>query len=180
MYSVAAIYLGWSLALDGRTAEALPEARRALDLDPTNDAVASVYANTLMAAGRYQDAAEFARKMIPLTMNTRRLGVYGWILGVAGAPDETRVILRRIDALPPTSWGRNSALMYLYLGVGDTARALDALDRSAAGDGDLALAQAVTSPLMDGLRKTQRFAAAMRRFNLDLSLVTAPDGGRSR
>ena len=180
LYPISSIYLAQSLALTGRTAEALAEARRALDLDPTNEAVAHVYANTLTAARLDDSAAVFARQAIPLTTNPRRLGAYGYVLGVVGAREEARAILRRIEALPPKSWGRNSALMSLYLGLGDTTRALDALDRAAAGDGDLILAPAINSPMFDAVRGSARFAAAMRRFNLDVSRVTAPDGGRSR
>jgi hypothetical protein len=63
---------------------------------------------------------------------------------------------------------------------GYPARALAALGRAAATDGDLVLAQIMSSPYFDVLRGSPRFAAAMRRFNLDVARLTAPDGGRSR
>jgi serine/threonine-protein kinase len=180
LYSVPAAYLAWALALAGRNAEGVAEARRALDLDPTNEAIDNVYANTLSVAGLHEEAVAFARKMVPLTTNPRRLGFYGWVLGAGGARDDARAILRHVEALPAGTWGRYSSLTYLYLAVGDTARALDALESAAARDGDLVLAQAISSPRFDAIRGNRRFAAAMRRFNLDLSRVTAPDGGRSR
>jgi eukaryotic-like serine/threonine-protein kinase len=180
LYAVSAIYLGWAYALSGRKAEAAAEARRALDLDPTNEAIGNVYANTLNEVGATEEAVAFARKMVPVTPNPRRLGFYAWVLGAGGARDDALAILRRIQVLPATTWGRNSALTYCYLAVGDTARALDALERAAAKDGDLLLAQAISSPRFDAIRSSPRFAAAMRRFGLDLSVVTAPDGGRWR
>jgi Flp pilus assembly protein TadD len=121
-YPTSSIYLAWALALNGRTTEAISEGRRALDLDPANEAVASVYTNMLIAAGLNDEAAAFARTKISTTTNPRRIGVYGWTFAYAGASDEARAVLRRIEALPANTWGRNSALMYLYLGVGDTAR----------------------------------------------------------
>ncbi|MDP1861316.1 MAG: protein kinase [Gemmatimonadaceae bacterium] len=180
LYSVPAIYLAWSLALAGRNAEGVAEARRALDLDPTNEAIGNVYANTLSVAGFHAEAVAFARKAVLLTKNPRRLGFYGWVLGAGGARDDALAILRRIEALPASTWGRYSSLTYLYLAVGDTTRALDALESAAERGGDLVLAQAISSPRFDEIRGNPRFAAAMRRFNLDLSRVTAPDGGRSR
>lgn len=180
LYSVSTIYLAWSLALAGRNAEGVAEARRALDLDPTNEAISTVYAKTLSEAGFHDEAVAFARKMVPLTKDPRRLGAYGWVLGAGGARDDALAILRRIEALPPSTWGRYSSLTYLYLAVGDTTRALDALESAAERGGDLVLAQAISSPRFDEIRGNPRFAAAMRRFNLDLSRVTAPDGGRSR
>jgi serine/threonine-protein kinase len=180
LYAVSAIYLAWAYALTGRKAEALAEARRALDLDPTNEAIGNVFANTLNEAGATEEAVAFARKIVPVTPNPRRLGFYAWVLGAGGARADAQAILQRVEALPATTWGRNSALTYCYLAVGDTARALDALERAAAKDGDLLLAQAISSPRFDPIRSSARFAAAMRRFNLDLARVTAPDGGRSR
>jgi serine/threonine-protein kinase len=180
LYSVPSIYLAWSLALAGRSAEAVVEARRALELDPTNEAIGNVYSNTLSLAGLHDEAVAFARKGVRITTNPRRLGFYGWVLGAGGARDDALALLRRVEALPADTWGRYSSLTFLYLAVGDTARALDALDLAAARGGDLVLAQAISSPRFDPVRGSARFAAAMRRFNLDLSRVTAPDGGRSR
>ena len=180
LYSVPAIYLAWALALAGRNAEGVAEARRALDLDPTNEAIGNVYANALSAAGLLDESVAFARKMVPLTTNPRRLGFYGGVLGAGGAREDARAILRRVEALPSHTWGRYSSLTFLYLAVGDTAHALDALEAAAARGGDLVLAQAISSPRFDPIRGNARFAAVMRRFNLDLSRVTAPDGGRSR
>ena len=76
--------------------------------------------------------------------------------------------------------GRASALTRLYLAVGDTTRALTTLEGLAAGDGDLVLSQIFSSPNLDKIRQSPRFAAVLRRFNLDVERLTAPDGGRSR
>ena len=45
---------------------------------------------------------------------------------------------------------------------------------------DLVLSQIVSSPHLDQIRQSPRFAAVMRRFKLDVARVTAPDGGRAR
>ena len=118
--------------------------------------------------------------MVPRAANLRRVGYYGHVLGMAGERDDARRILRRVEATPASASGRNSALTYLNLGLGDTSRALDALERAAATDGDLVLSGMVSSSFFDVVRTSPRFAAAMRRFNLDVARLTAPDGGRSR
>jgi serine/threonine-protein kinase len=179
-YSVAAIYSAWSMALVDRDAEALAEARRALEVDPNNEAVNNIFGSILMETGHFDEAVAHARKMVPRTTDVRRLGFYGLILASSGAKDDARSLLRRIDALPDGTWGKFSSQSRINLALGDTNRALDAMERAAAGDGDLELAQIVSSPHLDPIRKSARFAAVMRRFNLDLSRVTAPDGGRSR
>jgi serine/threonine-protein kinase len=179
-YSMPSIYLAWSLALAGRNAEAIAEARRALDLDPTNEAIGNIYGRVLSMAGKRDEAVAFSRARVAVTTNTRRLAFHASVLAASGAVDDARAILRRIEAMPSGAWGRNSSLLYLYLALGDTTRALDALERAAAADGDLVLAQAISLPLFDQIRSSARFAAAMRRFNLDLARVTAADGGRSQ
>jgi len=180
LYAMPSMYLGFTLALAGRNAEAVAEAQRAFDLDPTNDAIASLYASTLTLAGRSEQAVAFARKIVPTTTNPRRLATYAWVLNAGGAGGAVPPILRHLEELPASTWGRYSALAYLYTGLGDTAKALSAIDSASRDGGDLLLAQGISSPRFDALRKSARFAAAMRRYNLDLSRVTAPDGGRSR
>jgi hypothetical protein len=54
------------------------------------------------------------------------------------------------------------------------------MEKAAAGDGDLMLSQIVSAPHLDQIRQSARFAAVMRRFNLDVARLTAPDGRRSR
>jgi serine/threonine-protein kinase len=180
LYAMPSMYLGFALALAGRNGEAVAEAQRAFDLDPTNDAIGSLYATTLSLAGRNDDAVAFARKMLPVTTNPRRLGTYGGVLSANGARDDVSPILRHVQALPVSTWGRQSALANLYTALGDTAHALSAIDSASRNGGDLLLALVINSPRFDALRKSARFAEAMRRYNLDLSRVTAPDGGRSR
>ena len=126
--------------------------------------------------GEFQrtDPRIFAR---PLTV--RRQGFYGLVLAKGGAVDDARALIRVIEAGPDVP-GRISALSRLYLAVGDTTRALAALEQVASGDGDLVLAQIFSSSNLDKIRGSRRFAAVLRRFNLDVERLTAPDGGRSR
>jgi TolB-like protein/tRNA A-37 threonylcarbamoyl transferase component Bud32/tetratricopeptide (TPR) repeat protein len=179
-YSMAAAYSAWSMALAGRSEEATAEARRSLELDPTNEAIANTYDGTLIETGHSVEAVAFAQKMAPTATDIRRLGFYGMVLAKGGATDEARAILRRVDALPDGTWGKLSAQTRLDLTLGDTARALTAMERAAAGDGDLILAAIFSAPHFDAVRKSARFAAVLRRFNLDVARLTAPDGGRSR
>ena len=82
--------------------------------------------------------------------------------------------------LPDDTWGVLSARATSSLGVGDTAASLAAMERLAAGDGDLFLSLPVVLSAYDEVRSSPRFAAVLRRFNLDVERLTSPDGGRSR
>ncbi|PYP79812.1 MAG: hypothetical protein DMD35_06765 [Gemmatimonadetes bacterium] len=179
-YSMAAAYSAWSMALAGRKQEAAAEARRALELDPANEAIANTYDGVLIDVGDSAEAVSFARQRVPGTTDVRRLGFYGMVLAKGGATDEARAILRRVEALPDGTWGKLSAQTRLNLALGDTARALTAMERAAAGDGDLVPAVIFGSPTFDAVRTSARFPAVLQKFNLDVARLTAPDGGRSR
>ena len=118
--------------------------------------------------------------MAARTTDIRRLGFYGLVLARSGAPDDARALLRRVEATPDGTGGKLSSTSRIALALGDTTRALDALEKAAAGDGYLAVSQYIGSKHFDQIRKSPRFAAVLRKFNLDVARLTAPDGGRSR
>ena len=179
-YSIATTYAGWSKALAGRRDEAATDVRRALELDPANAAVNTIFAEVLLLTGHREEAVAHTRRMVPGAPTVRRLGQYGMVLGFAGARDEALAVLGRIEAAPEGTPGRNTSLSRLHISLGDTARTLDALERAARGDGDLVLSQLLASPHFDAIRRSARFARVLRRFDLDVSRLTTPDGGRSR
>ncbi|MDZ4864108.1 MAG: protein kinase [Gemmatimonadota bacterium] len=179
-YAIAAAYYGWALALSGRSEEAMAEAHRTVELDSTSEAVRNIVAATYLEAGRLDEARGWAQRMARLTSNPRRLGFFASVLGATGARDEAAAIVRRLEALPPGTWGVNGALAYGYLGLGDTARALSAMEKAAAGDGEVLFSQLPGTGLYDPVRSSARFAAILRRYNLDVERVTAAGAGRSR
>jgi hypothetical protein len=134
----------------------------------------------LNLTGHREEAVAHARRRLGRALTVRRLGFYGLVLGMGGATDEARAILRKVEAAPEGTPGRVSALSRLYFSLGDTTHGLDALARAAEGDGDLVLSQSLNSPHFDAVRRSARFATVLRRFNLDVARLTAPDGGRSR
>jgi eukaryotic-like serine/threonine-protein kinase len=178
-YGMAAAYAGWGKALAGRNEEAVVDVRRALEIDPENEAVGTIFSEVLVSSGHRDEAVTFVRRRLGRPLTVRRQGFYGLVLAKGGAVDEARALIRRIEASPDVP-GRLSALSRLYLAVGDTTRALAALQTLAAGDGDLVLSQVFSSTNLDKIRQSPRFAAVLRRFNLDVERLTALDGGRSR
>jgi hypothetical protein len=131
---------------------------------------------TYRLAGRRDDALTLARLLVERTDDQRRLGVAANIFGVYGEPGEARAILARLETMPPGVARREASLVPAYLGLGDTTQALAALERAADRDGDLMLAMVPGDMIWNPVRSSPRFAAVLRRMNLDPALFASPRG----
>ncbi len=180
LYPVAAGYLGWTSSMLGRHDEAVNESRRALALDPENPALYFHHCMVLDAAGQHAEAAAQARILLGMTTNPSRAGFAGWVLARAGAKDEARAILRRLQSMPGGTRGRSLGLLNATLGLGDVEGALDALEVAVVEAPQRLVNHGLVAMRFDPLRAEPRFAAVLRRLNLPVEHLTLPDGGRSR
>ena len=174
LYSLVAAYLAYGYGLSGQFDAAITEARRAIEIDSSLVWSQTALLNAYRGAGRSADAIAFARRMATQADAPRRVGLAANTLGRLGQPGDARKVIASLEALPRDVARRDAGLAYAYLGVGDTARALSAMERAAAGDGDLLFALAPTDDTFDGVRASPRFAAIVKRFNFDVALVTRP------
>jgi serine/threonine-protein kinase len=168
----ASVLLSYTLSLLGRSDESLAEARRAYDLDSSLATVRSFAPLAILHDGHPKEAHDMARGEIALPF----AGIAAYVLGATGDRAAAASIVRELEARPRGQFYLPTALVYAYLGLSDTARALSALEVAArvperphAPLGD---------PMFDVIRTSARFAAVVRRFNLDDRLLTSPNGGR--
>lgn len=124
-----------------------------------------------VTAGRRAEALVLARRMIPVS-TVRRQGFYAAALGLFDARDEAAAVIRSIEPRSAAP-GAMAGLVVAYLGVGDVEHALTAMETVAAGDGDLLLASVPAMPIFDPIRQNPRFAAVLKRFNLDVARLAA-------
>jgi eukaryotic-like serine/threonine-protein kinase len=171
-YAVVAAYLAYGYALAGQFDAGVAEARRAIEIDSSLVWSQTALLYAYRGAGQPAEAIAFARRMMTQADAPRKLGLAAYTLGRLGAPGEAKKLIASLEALPRDVARRDAGLSYAYLGVGDTARALSAMERAAGGDGDLLFALAPTDDTFDGVRASQRFAAIVKRLNFDVALVT--------
>jgi len=171
-YAVVAAYLAYGYALAGQFDAGIAEARRAIEIDSSLVWSQTALLYAYRVAGQPPEAVSFARRMLTQADAPRKLGLAAYTLGRFGAPEEAKKAIASLEALPRDVPRRDAGLAYAYLGVGDTARALSAMERAAGGDGDLLFALSPTDDTFDGVRASPRFAAIVKRLNFDVALVT--------
>jgi len=176
LYFITAAFLGWALTLAGEYDAGITEVRRGLELEPTALPSMNILASSYYLANYPDSAAVFARRVAAATSSVpARLGTSAFVLARTGHRDEAEVLLQRLEALPSATWTRSSGLAFAYLGLGDTSRALAAMERAVATDGDMLVNFMRIMP--NDWVLSPRFAAVMKRFNLDPVKFTVPTLG---
>jgi serine/threonine-protein kinase len=170
----ASVTLAYALSLLGRYDESLAESRRAYELDSSLSVVHTRVALAVLHDGQPNEAHALARSALPLPFS----GQAAYVLGATGDTTGAAATLHQLEARSRGNWLVAPALAYAYLGLGDTARALSALD-DASHFGEVGIIPLV-DPMFDPVRQSARFAAVVRRLGLDERRLTAPKGGRPR
>jgi serine/threonine-protein kinase len=179
LYAIVGAYLGYAHGLMGHADAAIAEGLRAIDVDSTLVVSFSLLARTYRELGRAAEAVDVSRRALALTDEARLVGHAANTIGRFGRPDESRRLLEKLEALPANHPRRNTGLALAYLGLGDTARALTAMERAVAGDGDLLFSVVPQDRTFDAVRSSARFSAILRRVGLDPAQFTrAAPGGK--
>jgi hypothetical protein len=105
-------------------------------------------------------------------------GQAAYALGAAGDTLAARAILRDLDRLPRDTWLIHTALAFATLGLGDTTRALSEMEAALRAREIAPKWNSFSDRMYDAIRQTPRFAAIVRGYDLDVSLLTSPTGGR--
>jgi tetratricopeptide (TPR) repeat protein len=160
----SALVLSWisyAYFANGKVDSALIESDHALTADPAN--LTAIYLGSLIRlwANRPDEARELALRLSHHGSNAN------FVIARSGDTAEARRRLRRAEALVPQPWLMESQRAHTYLGLGDTARALTALERATdAGEIWTSLAVVVSDPMYDPLRRSPRFRALLERVGL--------------
>ena len=170
----ASVGLAYCLSLLGRYDESLAESRRAFELDSSLFIVHALLALAVLNDARPAEARALARASLPIPYS----GMAAYVLGATGDRAGAAVIVRELERRPRGEWHVARTLGYAYLGLGDTARALAALEEAARADEPPIMP--MSDPMFDPVRRSPRFAAVVRRLGFDERVFTSATGGRLR
>ena len=177
---VSALFSAWhgyALFLLGRDVEALRESEQVFQIDSTLLPAANVGALMLVALGRKEEARQIMRRL-PVGSSMSNAA---YVLAEAGDTAAAWRLVRGLEALAPAPWFTDVARGSVLLAVRDTAKALAALERSAARSGGIWTEFiSVADPAYDGVRRSARFAALLRAGGLDERLLNPPRSAAHR
>ena len=165
----------YTLSLLGRYDESLAESRRAYELDTSSAGARGFGPLAVLHDGHPEEAKATAR--VAVSPPFGGVGVAAYVLAAAGDRERAVAIVRELETRRG-EWSVTTGLTYAYLGLGDTARALSAME-TAVRLGERPYIP-LADPMYDPVRRSLRFAAIVRRLGLDERLFTSPKGGRPR
>ncbi len=171
----ASVWLSHSLGYIGDFPAAIEEGKRARELDPNLWNSRTVPGFNLVTMRRFDEAIKALGENDDASMGFA--GQRAFILELAGAKERAATIRKRLDALPDSTWFVHGTRVYAYLPI-DTAKALSEMELSIARHEILPHAVPLFDRVYDGVRKSARFAAIVRKAGLEGRGITGPNGGR--
>jgi len=166
-------WTSYALLEDGRVDSAFKEIARAVELDSTQLATTNFASLLNFAVGR----PDVARRLIPTGAPIVAMSYTPYVYAKLGDTASAMRVLRSIETNQPKPWFADVARASVMLAIGDTAKALEALERSAAATGPMWIIYIpIADQAFDPVRRSSRFAALVRQAGLDERVITAPRG----
>jgi TolB-like protein/DNA-binding winged helix-turn-helix (wHTH) protein/tetratricopeptide (TPR) repeat protein len=149
---------GNALFMNGRVDDAISVLQKALEIDPDNPQLLANLALIHMSLGRYDEAIDGFER-------AGELGHVGYTYGVAGRADEASAVLAELERLARQRYVPPFAFALVHVGLGDTAAALEALERGYE-QRDTTMAGIKVAIELAPLRDEPRFAALLEKMGL--------------
>jgi serine/threonine protein kinase/Flp pilus assembly protein TadD len=158
--------LAWLYYYARRYERSHDHALRAIEMNPTAEENYRVLGLALAQHGQLAEAERVLREARDLPgAGAYELGTLGYVLARQGKTAEARALLADLEARAAVGYVTPVAFGTLYIGLGDTAQALEWIARAHAERRGW-MAYAKVNPLFDAVRGEPRFAELVRAMGL--------------
>jgi TolB-like protein/Tfp pilus assembly protein PilF len=165
--TVTHTFLAVVLMLSRQYERARDQARLLLELEPASYWGYAILGGTYREQKSFEPAIEWQRKAVEVSGGSAAmLGWLGLVLGQSGNAAEVRELLEQLRRMAATAYVPPTAFAWIYLGLGEWDSAFEWLDR-AIDSRDQLMMPIRSYPLFDPIRADPRFAALLRKMNLD-------------
>jgi serine/threonine-protein kinase len=147
-------------------ARALNDIHQALALDPQLEVAPLALAEAYLQSSTFDEASKTLQESSAPTEDESRLAVLGCTYGLSRQPQRAREVLQGLVEVNRHRHVSGYYFSQVYLALGDTASALDWLERAAEEHSPL-IVYVKTAPQFDRLRSEPRFQALLRRIGLE-------------
>jgi TolB-like protein/tetratricopeptide (TPR) repeat protein len=147
---------------------ALEQVLRVVELEPEHFAVPyHVLGYIYLTMQKYEESVTAARKAVQVSGELpHMLGGLGLALGLGGHTSEARWVLEHLHALAQQRHVPPTCFAWTHIGLGEIDEAFVWLDRAVDAP-DRMLSPIKTYPFLDPIRSDPRFAALLRKMNLE-------------
>jgi hypothetical protein len=164
---VGRFWLGVMLLLWRRYERGIEESRKLLALDPNYYPAHFVISGCCRCQKKFEEAVAAERRAVELSGGSA--GMLGWLgltLAESGETAEARDVLRRLHGMAAEGYVPPCSFAWIHLGLGEIDTAFEWLNR-AVDAGDQFMMPIKSYGFFDPLRKDPRFAALLRKMNLE-------------
>ncbi|HEX3866551.1 MAG TPA: protein kinase [Gemmatimonadaceae bacterium] len=159
---------GLALAASRRADTSVVVARRAVELDSTLLAARFMLGTVYLEAGRLAEGTkelEAAEQLDSASVPT--LGLLGYAYAKAGKTQQATQIAQTLESKVGKATSAGPAAARVYIGLGDTDRALSLLEGAVADHDVFFSSESLTETFFDPIRANPRFTALLKRVGID-------------
>jgi tetratricopeptide (TPR) repeat protein len=152
------------LSLGGRYDQALEQARKTIEIDPTSGSAHTGLGMAYERKRQFAEAIAAMEKAHSLDSSPWLSGFRGYVYAAAGKKAEAEKVLAELKELSKRQYVPAYNVAFIYAGLNDKDQAFDWLNKGREAHSGLSVMK--VEPALDNLRSDPRYKELLKRLNL--------------